>query len=341
MKSFQQIRALKENEKEEMYDLLYRSYVQYGAKNPDCKKRDFFKERIESDPYFSLNLNRVLELDGRLVARIGIHDRKMYFQGQILRVGAIGGVCTDPAHRRKGYAKMLLEDCAQYMEKSGFDLSMLFGEPAVYGGSGWQTLSAFGIKTNMRMNATANVRSAWVDEIKEASGILSQIYDQFCACLNGPLLRSKSYWDSWLKNKMSTPGSEPYKLMVVYSTDTPVGYYAFKNRNVILEIGYQIQNKHAFEAVMKSIFSQVDPEEEINFQFFIQEIFDYISENSSAPSLEEIRKQEYYIKKTAIYAGLFKLISNANIALHGVCNTPELLALLRSNNYNFWDLDRF
>ena len=105
--SIMKIRALKENEKEEMYELLYRAYAEHSERNPDLKNPDFFKSRIENDPFFNLDLNRVLELDGKLVARIGIYDRKMYFKGKTLRVGAIAGVGTDPLHRGKGYIKIL------------------------------------------------------------------------------------------------------------------------------------------------------------------------------------------------------------------------------------------
>ena len=326
------IRALRENEKDEMYDLLDRSYAK--------QNREFFKQRTENDPSFSLELNRVLEVDGALVARIGIHDRKMYFQGEALRVGAIGGVCTDPAHRGKGYVKMLLEDCTQWMKKSGFDLSLLFGEPAIYGGSGWQTLASFGMQTNFRIHKQNRARLIPVTEIEKSSDTLAKIYDQFNARLNGPFLRSKSYWNMWIKTRLAA-GKDNLFVYPDAGAGAPGGYYVAKGTNTITEIAYGGKDGTVLTKMMESIFGNANPEEGIVFNFFLQEIFEHVSRMSVAPSLEEIRKQEYQVKKTAIYSGLFKLISNTNKTLQNARNTPELLELLRNNNYNFWGFDHF
>ncbi len=127
------IRSLRAGELDALYDLLAVSYLKEGADQGAL--RASFKAVVESDPHFDLDLNRVLEVEGKLAARIGIYDRRMFFNGRVLRVGAIGGVCTAPEYRGRGYARQLLEDSTQRMRERGFDVSLLFGEPAIYGKS--------------------------------------------------------------------------------------------------------------------------------------------------------------------------------------------------------------
>lgn len=324
------IRALKENEKEELYDLLDRSYP--------GNRRDFFKQRAENDPGFSLEMNRVLEVDGKLAARICIHDREMYFKGDKLRVGAIGGVCTDPAHRGKGYAKMLLEDCTRHMQKNGFDISLLFGEPIIYGGSGWQTLVSFGMKTNFKLARSGNTRQVPATDLEGLSGHLSALYDRSNAGLNGPFLRSKSYWNTWIKTKISS-GRGIIRVCPAAWSSAPAGYYVASDPNTITELCYT--DPATLAELMGSVFKHADPEKEITFSFFSREAFDCVCGNSVAPTLDDTRHREYSIRKTALYSGLFKLINNAHGSLKGVRDTAELIALLRNNQYTFWGLDLF
>jgi len=124
------IRAVRREELDEMCELIATAYA--------GRVRDAAAVRLaleaEGGPAFNLELNRVLEIDGRLAARIAIINREMYFHGGVLRVGGIGGVCTDPAHRGKGLCKLLLDDCTNVMKKMGFDVSLLYGLAACQAG---------------------------------------------------------------------------------------------------------------------------------------------------------------------------------------------------------------
>lgn len=330
------VRALKENEKEEMYEMLYRAYAEHFENKPYLKNFDYFRNIIESDPFFDLDLNRVLEVDGKLVARIGIYDRKMYFKGKTLRVGAIGGVGTDPLHRGKGYTRILLENCTEYMGKNGFDISMLFGEPVIYGKSGWLTMSSFGISTNFIIPCQPSVSfsSGCLERDIET---LFRIYNQFNLSLNGPFERTKQYWNMWLKSRINDSLAHD-EITLLHDNEDICGYYISKNKNLIIETGWDRENSRSFEKVMASIFNSAESDV-INFKFFLPEIFNYISEKAFIPSLDDIKKQEYYLKKTIIYSGLFKLISNK--AVEDVATSLELINMLRQNNYNFWNWDHF
>ena len=47
--------------------------------------------------------------DGRVVAHVGVIEQPLIVAGERRWVGFIHGVCTDPAHRRRGHAHALME----------------------------------------------------------------------------------------------------------------------------------------------------------------------------------------------------------------------------------------
>ena len=59
-------------------------------------------------------------------------DRVVRVGGAALRMGGISGVTTHSAHRRRGYMRALMEDCLAYMERQGYDISLLDGIPDFY-----------------------------------------------------------------------------------------------------------------------------------------------------------------------------------------------------------------
>ncbi|MGI6087775.1 MAG: GNAT family N-acetyltransferase [Kiritimatiellia bacterium] len=326
------IRSLQADELDALYDLLAISYCKEGA--DPAALRASFRQVIESDLEFNLDLNRVLEVDGRLVARIGIYDRRMFLNGKLLRVGAIGGVCTSPEFRGRGYVRALLEDCTNYMRAHDFDVSLLFGEPAIYGKSGWQTLSAFGMSTNFKLADAGSLPVRDGDPIRDVA-VLARIHQAASSRLNGPFQRTEQYWRSWISRVISQ--KKIYRLRIVGADgDAPVGYFVLKGDSEICELGWDMAQADAMAAVVQAIFAdQIGAT--VKFRFFLPDLFDYVSAHSVAPTLDEMRWQEYYIKKEALYRGLFKLISNKL----DVRSTAELVCRLRSSDYVFWDLDHF
>lgn len=332
------IRALRSEETEEMIDLVHQSYLEYADQNPLCRKRDRVKRRLESDPHFSLDLNRVLEVEGRLVARIGIYDRRMTFKGEELRVGAIGGVCTHPDFRRKGYTRRLLADCVSTMEAHGFHVSHLFGEPAVYGGSGWQTLSTFGMSTNLPLDTSAEAQTRPADFDRDLHTMAS-LYDRLNATLNGPFRRERAYWQRWIVHG-KLKESERHAVQVVTVKGKTMGYFVTAGAGRVCEMTWDLDCEGALGSVLSVIARSVETDL-LDFSFFHQEVFDYLSQHSLPLSLDDMRRKEYFLRKGARYAGLFRLIGNHSPVLREVKDTAALNRLFRSSDYVFWNLDHF
>lgn len=326
------IRALKTTEKDEMYDLLARSFAKSPELIPASRERQ--KDAVESDPSFDCELSRVIEVDGKLAARIGIYDRTMSYGDKELRIGAIGGVCTAPEHRGKGFAKKLLEDCTLFMKQNGFDASLLFGKPEIYGKSGWDTLASFGISSNLNLKTVsgAYTRNASMEnDVDWLFKIHSSHYPEH----PGLFKRSLEYWRKWAKWKVET--KQTHSIKIVEDNGYKYGYYVLKPDNKICEMGWDKNIDGSFEKTAAAIFENTEGETK-QFSFFMQKLFDFICDNSEAPTLEMMQNKRYYVSKDSIYCGLFKLI-NGNGA--SVSSTEDFNKKLRSENYIFWDIDHF
>jgi len=85
-----------------------------------------------------------LSVDGKIVSSLGIFDRMAKVNGQPVRLGGIGGVATDPDHRRNGYAGQVLEKAAKWMtEKMRVDFGLLVcstERARYYAKFGWQVV---------------------------------------------------------------------------------------------------------------------------------------------------------------------------------------------------------
>ena len=121
------------------------------------------------------------------------------------------------------------------MEQNGFDVSMLFGEPAIYGKSGWQTLSAFGIETNFELaiKSESTVRDAC---LKDDLDWLEKIHASHVSDYTGPFKRTHKYWKKWVHLRINA--SKRNFLKIVEKNGAKSGYFALKADQTICEIGW-------------------------------------------------------------------------------------------------------
>ena len=76
--------------------------------------------------------HRELVVGGEAVNGLVVIDSRMRLLDSEVRLAGIGGVNTEPRHRRKGYMRALMEDTLGYMKEQDYDVSMLFGIPNFY-----------------------------------------------------------------------------------------------------------------------------------------------------------------------------------------------------------------
>ena len=70
---------------------------------------------------------RVLKIKGDGVSHLGIYDHVVRIGPAQFKMGGIGGVATNWKHRKKGYARLVMEDSMNWMRDEGYDVTLLFG----------------------------------------------------------------------------------------------------------------------------------------------------------------------------------------------------------------------
>src|SRR5690349_9184973 len=80
-------------------------------------------------PWGSTHLDRwALIDDGHPVASTKLYRFDASLDGRSIRVLGLGAVFTQPAHRGRGYAPLLIERVLDRAAADGFDLALLFSE---------------------------------------------------------------------------------------------------------------------------------------------------------------------------------------------------------------------
>jgi len=89
-------------------------------------------EEIERAPGTRPEFHRFARFGGRIVSRLRIVESTLRIGRARVRMGGIGDVQTDPAHRGRGCASACIRDSIEFMRREGFDLSILFGIHGFY-----------------------------------------------------------------------------------------------------------------------------------------------------------------------------------------------------------------
>jgi len=72
-----------------------------------------------------------------IVAHVGVHEKTVDADGRTFRIGGIAEVCVHPEYRGQGYVKKMLACVHDWLIRHEFDFAVLFGDPHVYGSSGY------------------------------------------------------------------------------------------------------------------------------------------------------------------------------------------------------------
>lgn len=128
----EEIRAIREDELNELVEFLARAYgykSDYFPRHyPHLYHRDMQKRR-----------NNFVIRDGRrIVSHVGLFPMDILVGRTVFKVGGIGGVGTDPDYRGRGLMRRLLEFVIEVMQKQGYAFSVLWGDRQRYGNFGWE-----------------------------------------------------------------------------------------------------------------------------------------------------------------------------------------------------------
>ena len=190
-----EVRAARAHELDEIVDLMCLAY------RPESRPR--FENHLRADSSYRLDQSRVCIVDGKIVSYVRVSDRPIRIGKAVVRMGGIGGVSTHPEHRHRGYSTATLEDAIRYMEREGYDLSMLFtGIQPFYARLGWVPFPEHAFSMELRRTgfvkgqrplekSAYEVRAFSYDS--DLNRVLS-IYNAHNRTRTGTLVRSDRYW---------------------------------------------------------------------------------------------------------------------------------------------------
>lgn len=138
------IRLEKKEEHREVENLVRESF--WNVYRPGCLEH-YVLNRLRDDAAFVPELDFVMELDGKLIGQnmfmkavINADD------GRDIEICTMGPICIDPAFKRKGYGKILLDYTLEKAKEYGFKAICFEGNIGFYGKSGFRPASDFGIR---------------------------------------------------------------------------------------------------------------------------------------------------------------------------------------------------
>lgn len=95
---------------------------------------------------FVKELDFVIELDGQLIGNIMYTKARLVDEsGQEKSILTFGPVCIKPEYQRKGYSKLLLEHSFEHAAALGYDVIVIFGNPANYVSRGFKSCKKYNV----------------------------------------------------------------------------------------------------------------------------------------------------------------------------------------------------
>jgi GNAT superfamily N-acetyltransferase len=338
-----EIRALRESEMQEHAELVYASY------HPDDEYRDAPEEKrlwwltsVRADPYWDLDQTRVCVLDGRLVSTVTNFRRDMACAGRVARTSAIGSVATHPDFRGRGLARLVLADSIAWMEAEDLDFSLLFGKYEVYGGSGWELLTAlesYLIAQPHPGETGLTVRPAdWSRDVPA----LAALHEGFCAPLTGPFLRTLPYWTNWIPGGYFHDRSVEFH--VVEQDGDPVGYFR-RNENHIPELAWRrddptlparLLGALAREVALRRVEGEGAAPDEIRLGLASRELLEAARPLLLCESGRGWPAYRAQLRLAETYRGLWRYVGPGRGEFPEITDTASMLAFLREHEYCFW-----
>lgn len=221
------IRTLNHNELDESITLSCFAF-QYEVSDEEREQR---KSRM--DP----NRNWGYFVDGKLAAKIYIHDLRVYVQGRPFRMGGVASVATWPEYRRKGMVSHLLKRGLEAMKEDGQTLSCLSPfSVSFYRKYGWELYTDY--KKYELTSAQLPREDFYKGHIERSDRnweLLNRVYDRYARGYNGMLVRDEAWWNHTVFKQKGGQAA-------VYFNESgePTGYMLYKVKNRIMDIGEMI-----------------------------------------------------------------------------------------------------
>lgn len=117
----------------------------YNQYIPGCVEHYLVRIMRDHEDFIP-ELDFVAELDGRVIGNIMYTKAKLTDeQGREKSILTFGPLCIAPEYQRRGYGKALMEQSFRRAVELGYDVIVIFGSPANYVSSGFQSCKKYNI----------------------------------------------------------------------------------------------------------------------------------------------------------------------------------------------------
>jgi predicted N-acetyltransferase YhbS len=151
---------------------------------------------VNQRPAFQYDQHRIGVLDGKVVAHAVARPYTLRYGEAELTFGGIGGVCSHPDQRLKGYVSAVMRDAVDYMQARGDHFSLLnTGAVNFYTKFGYQTLWSDGtveieVADALQLSSSLKVRAAVVKDLPQMAALFDDTMAQ--------RVTMNRSWDTWV-----------------------------------------------------------------------------------------------------------------------------------------------
>lgn len=199
----------------------------------ELTKEEREERRRQSDP------NRIWGyfVEGRLAAKLHIHDLRVFVQGQPVRMGGVASVATWPEYRRGGMVAALLTRGLEAMREEGQVLSCLHPfAVSFYRKFGWELYADY--KTyELKVSQLPRPADPGGSVIRANCDwpLLASVYTPYASRYNGTLARDLDWWQQRVFKQKGGQAA-------VYrdKAGEPRGYLLYSVQNREMKIGEMI-----------------------------------------------------------------------------------------------------
>jgi predicted N-acetyltransferase YhbS len=158
---------------------------------------DHFAARLRNDPVFLPGGFLVARDEGRIVATVHACGFELVFGSARVPCGGIGNVSTDPAYRKRGLARRLLDDAHGLMRARGLPVSVLttgiqdFYRPMGY--EVWPHIETHLLKLRPPTGAGPGPRVRRIDFGRDRAALLA-VRENYCRGFVGTIAADEGRW---------------------------------------------------------------------------------------------------------------------------------------------------
>jgi len=212
-------------------------------------EREYAIAEFRNHPGAKIEHSRVALLDGRIVSHIRVYPRRIRMARCEIMTGNIGGVCTDPAFRGKGYGAALLRDALGYMRKRGIGMSIIHsGVTGFYASEGWETLpQRVYTFRNPPLTRISGLAVRRFERHRDLPGV-ARIHSLYNEDRSFSILRDRDYWQrhfAWIR--------EPEEGFFVVESARNIEGYMRCNGNAINEVAFNPKKPEALDALFEAV----------------------------------------------------------------------------------------